>query len=81
MKPVDLQRWAADGEAAVATAGCSAAPQLKRGKHVCRGNQRDGGLTMRACQRTAPAHKHGDYASESEGRVTDDQTILEPHQK
>lgn len=30
MKPVDLQRSAADGEAAVATAGCSAAPRLKR---------------------------------------------------
>lgn len=48
-------------------AACSA---RQRGKHICGRNQREGWLTTRVCQSTNPAHKHGDYASARERRVT-----------
>lgn len=51
--------------------GGSTGEAKQKGKHVCRGNQREGGLTMRACQRTKAPHKHADYAAASERCVTD----------
>lgn len=66
-----IGRWQGGCRGGGGVFGGSTAEAKQKGKHVCRGNQREGRLTTRACQRTKPAHKHGDYASESERRVTD----------
>lgn len=66
-----IGRWQGGSRGGGGVFGGSTAEAKQKGKHVCRGNQREGRLTTRACQRTKPAHKHGDYASESERRVTD----------
>lgn len=66
-----IGRWQGGCRGGGGVFGGSTAEAKQKGKHVCRGNQWEGRLTTRACQRTKPAHKHGDYASESERRVTD----------
>lgn len=67
MKLVYPKRLATDGDPEAAAAGRSA---KQRGKRICRGNQREGGLTMRVCPSTKPAHKHGDYVSARKRGVT-----------
>lgn len=67
MKLVYPKRLATDGDAEAAAAGRSA---KQRGKRICGRNQREGGLTMRVCQSTKPAHKQGDYVSARKRGVT-----------
>lgn len=65
MKLVYPKRLATDGDAEAAERSAK-----QRGKPICRRNQREGGLTMRVCQSTKPAHKHGDYVSARKRGVT-----------
>lgn len=65
MKLVYPKRLATDGDAEAAERSAK-----QRGKPICRRNQREGGLTMRVCQSTKAAHKHGDYVSARKRGVT-----------